>query len=183
MNEIDQLSTGLFEEAKRFLEKATAEPERSSARDAYAHAALLLGFSSLESHVNAIAEELTLRSNLDVLDRSILTEREVALQNGRFELTNKLKIYRFEDRVAHILANFSGKDTESSRKQNWWASLMTGIELRNKLVHPKAKVMITTAAVSSALQAVLECLNALYLAIYSRPLPIFKRGLQSTLTF
>ena len=183
MNEIDQLSTQLFEEAKRFLEKASAESEGSVARDAYAHAALLLGFSSLEAHVNAIADELTLRSNLDVLDKSILTEREVVLQDGRFELTNKLKIYRFEDRVAHILANFSGADRQISGKPIWWASLKTGIDLRNQLVHPKANIVITTAAVSSALQAVLECLNALYVTIYGRPLPMFKRGLQSTLAF
>lgn len=183
MNDIDILSTQLFEEAKRFLEKSIAESEGSPARDAYAHAALLIGFSSLESHVNAIADELTLRSNINILDESILTECEVALKDGRFSLTNKLKIYRFEDRLSYILANFALDDESKSGKTRWWADLMNGIKLRNQLVHPKTKVKIAISAVSSALEAILNCLDTLYHAIYRRPFPSFKRGLQSTLTF
>ena len=183
MNAIDQLSTQLFEEAKRFLEMTVAEKSNATARDAYAHAALLLGFSSLEAHLNAVAEELALRPNLGILDRSILTEREFALEDGRFQTTPRLKIYRLEDRLSFIFANFSASGSQSAATTDWWAKLKVGIDLRNQLVHPKMKVRVDTAAVTAALTAVLDCLNALYQGVYARPFPIFKRGLQSALTF
>ncbi|SFO51390.1 hypothetical protein SAMN05216567_10123 [Variovorax sp. OK605] len=183
MSDIDMLSTQLFEEAKRFLEKALEESEAAAAREAYAHAALLLAFSSLESHINAVADELTLRPNLHVLDRSILTEKEFALEKGRFIIKDRLKIYRFEDRLSYILANFSSSDPFASGKPSWWPALSAGFNLRNKLVHPKENIQLTAAAVSAAMQAIFECLNALFTAIYNRPFPSFKRGLQSSLNF
>jgi hypothetical protein len=183
MNEIDQLSTQLFEEAKRFLEKAIAEKGDSSARDAFAHAALLLGFSSLEAHLNAVAEELGMRPSLGVLDKSILTEREFALDEGRFQTTQRLKIYRLEDRLSYILANFSIAGTQPPTSTPWWSKLRTGMDLRNQLVHPKAKVQVDTASVAAALTAILDCLNALYQGVYARPFPPAKRSLQSVLTF
>src|SRR4030042_1496324 len=57
MNEIDIFASELFEEAKRFLEKAR-EDENKEGQKAYLHAALLLGMSSLEAHINAISEEM-----------------------------------------------------------------------------------------------------------------------------
>lgn len=183
MNEIDQLSTQLFEEAKRFLEIATAVNGDSAAKDAYAHAALLLGFSSLEAHLNAVAEELAIRPNLGVLDRSILTEREFALDKGRFQINQRLKMYRLEDRLSHILANFSLSAPQSPITSLWWANLKAGIDLRNHLVHPKAGVRVDTSEVATALKAILDCLNALYQGVYARPFPPHKRGLQSVFTF
>ena len=59
MSSIDTFSALLFEEAKRFLERAkTSEDE--AGRTAFCHAALLLAFSSLEAHMNALSEELAL---------------------------------------------------------------------------------------------------------------------------
>lgn len=183
MNEIDRLSNELFEQAKRFLEKAIAASTDSAARDAYAHAALLLGFSSLEAHLNAVAEELSARPNLGVLDLSILTERDFTLDDGRFQTTQRLKMYRLEDRLLYILANFSPSGSQSPTKSPWWQKLKAGIDLRNQLVHPKAKVQVENAAVASALTAILDCLDTLYQAVFTRPFPAYKRGLQSVLSY
>ncbi len=183
MNEIDQLSTQLFEEAKRFLEIGVATKSNQTAQDAYVHAALLLGFSSLEAHLNAVAEELAMRPNLDVLGKSILTERKFALEKGQYEITPRLKMYRLEDRLSYIFANFSRSGSQSPNTSQWWAKLKTGIDLRNQLVHPKASVQVDTAAVATALTAILDCLNALYQGVFARPFPPHKRGLQSQYTF
>lgn len=183
MNEIDVLSTQLFEEAKRFLEIANTKAGDLAARDAYAHAALLLGFSSLEAHLNAVAAELAIRPSLDALDVSILIEREIKLDEGRFQTTQKLKMYRLEDRLSYILANHSPYGTKSPTTSLWWSNLKTGIELRNQLVHPKKEVQVSTTAVATALTAILDCLNDLYRGVYDRPFPPHRRLLQSVLTF
>lgn len=183
MNEIDKLSTQLFEEAKRFLEIAVATNSGDAATDAYAHAALLLGFSSLEAHLNAIAEELAMRPNLGVLDTSILTEREFSLDKGQFQMSQRLKMYRLEDRLTYILANFSLSGPQFPTASLWWPKLKAGIDLRNQLVHPKASVQVDTTAVTMALTAILDCLNALYQGVYARPFPPHKRRLQSVLEF
>lgn len=183
MSEIDLLSTQLFEEAKRFLEKANEMESDTAAMSAFAHAALLLGFSSLEAHLNAVAEELTLRPNLSVLDRSILTEREFGLVDGQFQTKLGLKMYRLEDRLTHILVNFSTPSSSSPTTLEWWPGLKSGITLRNGLVHPKEKLRIDGKAVAVALQAILDCLSSLYQRVYGRPFPPGNRALQSMLTF
>lgn len=183
MTEIDKLSTQLFEEAKRFLEHADAKNIGIAAKDAFAHAALLLAFSSLEAHLNAIAEELSVRPNLGVLDKSILMERQFVLEKGRFQVTKGLKMYRLEDRLSYIFANFSLSGSQSPATSSWWPKLKAGIDLRNQLVHPKASLQLDTKVVAVALTAILDCLNALYQAVFGRPFPPHKRALQSVLTF
>lgn len=183
MNEFDELASQLFEEARRFLEKANTE-EAGTGKDAFLHAALLLGFSSLEAHVNAISEELAMRPNLGVLDVSILCETDFALDdNGRFTNNNRLKMYRLEDRLLYIFSNFSLSSVIAPKAAPWWGELKTASGLRNRLVHPKAEVTIDTDKVANALKAVLDCLNDLYQAVYGRPFPTFKKGLHSKLTF
>lgn len=183
MNEIDKLSTQLLEEAKRFLEIAAAKNGDIAAQDAYLHAALLLGFSSLEAHVNAIAEELVMRTGLGVLDKSILVERDFKLKNGQFQLNEQLKIYRLEDRLLFIFANFPPAGCQQPTNDPWWSKLKDGMTLRNQLVHPKASVKVDLTAVSASLTAIIECLDALYGVVFSRPFPPRNRGLDSTLTF
>ena len=183
MNEIDQFSNQLLEEAKRFLEKASLAGTGCSDSGAYARASLLLGFSALEAHLNAVAEELALRPSLGVLDRSILMECDFSLDDGRFEVKQRLKMYRLEDRLLYIVANFSPSGSQSPTTSAWWPKLKAATDLRNQLVHPKAGVQIHPAAVASALTAILECLDTVYQAVFSRPFPPSKRGLQSTLSF
>ena len=50
--EADSFSIRLLEEAKRFLEKAG--DASGDERAAYLHAALMVGFSALESHLNGL---------------------------------------------------------------------------------------------------------------------------------
>jgi hypothetical protein len=67
--ESDKFSIQLLEEAKRFLERA----DDSDTPDAFLHAALLLGFSSLESHLNGVADELKLRKDTTLPDQAVLS--------------------------------------------------------------------------------------------------------------
>ncbi len=59
MSDFDSFAIELLEEAKRFLERAVAESGEAAERP-FLHAALLMSFSALESHVNALAQELEL---------------------------------------------------------------------------------------------------------------------------
>lgn len=183
MNDFDLMATQLFEEAKRFLEKATSHPP-GDAQDAFTHAALLLAFSSLEAHVNAVAEELLIRPNLGILDKSILGETEFSLDdNGNFKLSNKLKMYRLEDRLLYIFSNFSIAPAIAPKSKSWWGELKNASTTRNKLVHPKSGVSLSTAEVTKALTAILECLNDIYHSVFGRPFPTFNKGLHSKFHF
>ena len=177
---IDALSVDLFEQAKRFREKSI-EIKDENTKIPFCNAALLLAFSSLEAHVNSIAEELALRPNLGVLKQSILRENEYRLRDGKFELTSKLKMYRLEERIEFILANFSLPGVNDT--SGWEQQLGASIALRNRLVHPKSTVNVTEAEVTACLTAILNCLNYLYLSIFKKPYPSFNRGLHSVLTF
>lgn len=183
MNDIDAQATLLLEEARRFFEKSVQSPAEPEGQVAFLHAAILLAFSSLEAHVNAVADEMALRSGLGVLEKSVLLEKDYTLDKGKFKLGSKLKIYRFEDRLTFLLANFSNPPIPGWTKESWWSDLIDGIALRNLLVHPKSKVSIDIDAVEKALTAIVACLNFLYQNIYRRPFPSAKRGINASLTF
>lgn len=180
MNSIDKFSNLLFEEAKRFLEKAKNEKD-DVGQVAFCHASLLLGFSSLEAHMNALSEELALRDNLDILTKSISLERDFRLDKGRFELTTALKMYRLEDKLEFLFANFSMSVQQPPAV--WWGDLKNGMQLRNRLVHPKQSLPLTTEQTGRCLDAIIECLNALYMAVFKKPHPSYKRKLNSNLVF
>jgi hypothetical protein len=180
LTNIDEFSSTLFEQAKRFLEKAEEE-SAEEAKSAFCNAALLLGFSSLEAHINAMADELTLRPNLGILEQSILSESEYKLKGGKFELTGKLKMYRLEDRIQFIIANFSTANPPTA--ETWWSSLTESIGLRNQLVHPKSGLNITKVQVASCLSAILACLDHLYISVFKKRYPSRNRGLNSHLSF
>ncbi|MFH1024583.1 MAG: hypothetical protein V1809_14475 [Planctomycetota bacterium] len=181
MAAIDDVSEILLEEAKRFLEKAQTEVG-SAGKTAYLHAALNLGFCSLEAHVNAIADDFLTRKDLSVLDRSILREKDYRLNEGEFTLNEaKLRMYRLEDRIQFLHRRFSGKRIDL--KSSWWSELQSAQILRNKLAHPKDAPVIDEDSVIRGLQSILDTINALYTAIYKRKFPGSSRGLQSNLTF
>ena len=180
MSEIDDFSALVFEQSKRFFEKA-GESEEDSAHDANLNAALLLGFCSLEGHVNSVAAELALRPGLDLLELSMLNEYDVKFESGEFRLTDKLKMFRLEDRLEFIFRRFA--KINLPKDQAWWTDLKAGIKLRNGLVHPKVGLKLRAKEVERTLQAILECLNALYLAVFRKKYPSIKRGLDSKFTF
>jgi hypothetical protein len=180
MAEIDEFASTLLDEAKRFLEKASQEDSFEGA-SAYLHAALQLGFASLEAHVNAIGEDFLSRTDLSLLDESILKERDFRLDNGQFVLVSQLKMYRLEDRVQFLFRRFSATGFDAS--VGWWGELKAGLKLRNSLTHPKQSESISQADVERCLKAILDALDALYQAIYRQPYPAIRRQLRSRMTF
>lgn len=180
MSDVDQFARTLFEEAKRFLEKASVETKQEGI-DAYLHAALNLGFCAFEAHINAIADDFLTRSELEVLEKSILSERNFDLRDGRYQLTGGLKMYRLEDRIQFIYRRFSGKALDKSLP--WWAGLQNGLQLRNQLTHPKETPRMSKKSVEDALKATIDAIDALYKGVYRTSYPVARRGLDSTLDF
>ncbi len=181
MAAVDEISGVLLEEAKRFLEKAQSEMSVDG-KAAYLHAALNLGFCSLEAHVNAIADDFLTRKDLSLTDRSILTEKDIQLSHGEFVIEKaKLKIYRLDDRIQFLYRRFSGKSID--RSSSWWSDLQSAQLLRNKLAHPKDAPVIDERSVSRGLQAIIDVVAVLYKGIYKRKFPAGSRGLQSSLSF
>ena len=179
MPEIDEFARYLLEESKRFLEKASDATDKM-AESAYLHAAVLLAFSSLEAHVNAVGDEFEQRPEFSVHEKGVILEREVRLENGEFVLTNSLKMSRLEDRILFLHSKFA---SPLDRSRSQWSHLKEAIDLRNQLTHPKEAITITEDAVSRAIVAVISTLDSLYQAVYGKPFPAAGRGLQSKLSF
>jgi len=182
MKDIDIFASELFEEAKRFLEKAQ-ETENEVGKKAFLHAALLLGISSLEAHLNAVSDEMAERPDLGILELSILLEKGYFFEKGRFRLSNKLKMYNLIDRIEFIVNHFKlpGKGLDTSA--DWWGKLNQGIDLRNSLVHPKEKYIITYQQVEHAFEGILGTLDAIYMALYEQHFPALGRRLDSSMEF
>lgn len=124
MSDIDEFSRSLLEEAKRFLEKAK-DATGAPGETAYLHAGLALGFCALEAHINAIADDFLTRDDLPILERSILAELDYKLEHGEFTLTQKLKMYRLEDRYEFLYRRFSGAPVDKS--SSWWPRLKASL--------------------------------------------------------
>jgi hypothetical protein len=179
MTAIDEFASTLLEEAKQFLEKSAGGT--GAGVHAYLHAALMLGFSALEAHLNAIAEDFETRKELTPHETAVLLEKTVRLEDGEFKVTPKLQMSRIEDRIQLLHRKFAGVPADKSSL--WWMHLMTALNLRNELTHPKGVPTITRDAVSRALQAIVDALDAIYKAVYKRRFPAASRGLQSRVDF
>ena len=180
MKDIDQFSKTLLEESKRFLEKSE-EDSSEDGKQAYLHACLVLGFSALEAYLNSIADELLVRDDLSLQEQSILSQKEIEFSNGEFELTEKLKFYRIEDRVQYLHRKFARKNLDKS--QSWWSELKSGIHLRNQLTHPKESPSINSAQVKNAMVSIISTIDILFQSIYKSEFPAASRGLDSSMTF
>lgn len=180
MDDIDQFASSLLNEAKRFLERSR-EAQGGSAEAPNLHAALMLASCALEAHINAVVDDFSNRPELSVHEKGVLTERDVHLEDGAFILGSGLRIWRMEDRLSLLHQKFSknGLDVTAS----WRSKLSNAMDLRNKLTHPKIVPLVTTGAVEKAIEAVIETINELYLALYNRSLPAANLGLASTLDF
>lgn len=181
MTQIDYFASQLFEEAKRFLEKAKDEDDQDG-KNAYLHAALLIAVSSLEAHINAIADEKLIHSELEILEKSLLSERDVELNNGKFELSKELKMFRLVDRIEFIYRKF-GHETINKAEVKWWAPLQNTIDKRNALVHAKEHLELSEEDLELSITNILEFLNCLYDALYKTNYPAYGRKLDSKLTF
>jgi hypothetical protein len=177
--EIDAFATQLLEEAKAFLERGRTSGVAAT-KEAHLHAALNLGFCSLEAHLNAIAEDFLTLTDLSPQERSILSEKKVELEHGIFKLTQHTHIYRLEDRLLFLCHRFS-KKTALDRKAAYWGQFKDALDLRNGLTHPKTPAVVTETSVERALLAILHLLDVVYRRIYGKEYPGRKRGLQTTL--
>jgi hypothetical protein len=175
----DAFALSLLEESKRFLEKARTSDD--TGKRAFLHAALLLAFCSLEAHVNAMSDDFSAEMKLSPHEKGILTEREVHLENGAFRIRSTPKMVRLEDRIKFICKRFARTPIDFTAP--WWSKLADATKLRNALTHPKENVPLEVAQVQSAIQAIIETLDALYAGILGNPFPAAGLQLDSELNF
>ena len=177
MEQFDFFGQQLFEEAKYYLENAKLESENVAKAEAFMHASLLLGMSALEAYVNSISEELCKSFNLSIYERSLLSEKQIKINNGSLDLSSSLKMIRLIDRIEFIYCKYSHKAI--TNEDEWDRSIKQTIDLRNNLVHPKTKIQISYTQVETALNSILNTVNKLFNAVYKQNVPIFNYGLQS----
>lgn len=180
MNEIDKMSVTLLEQAKRFYEKSLDTTEQE-AKSAFLNAALVLSFSSLESHINSISDDFEHRKDFSIHEKALMFEKEVRISSGKFVLTNTLKMYRLEDRIEFLYSKFANKPINKSSQ--WWARLQQGIMIRNKLSHPKEFFRVNDLDVKNTIDSILILLDNLYKAIYKKKYPYINRGITSNMVF
>lgn len=104
----------------------------------------------------------------------MLLERNVTFRSGGFHLTSSVKFYNLEEKMELLVRKFSD---ELITEETWWTKLKSSIKIRNSIAHPKEEVELRKADVKAALQAVLECVSSLYLAVFNRKLPYSSLGL------
>ncbi len=180
MNDFIEFSAQLLEESKRFLEKAKEE-KKTDGQTAYRHSCLLLSMCALEAYINGIADEITYAKNFPLQIKSILLEKELKLERGEFVLINSLKMSKLKDKIEILYRRFNHKGLSES--EEWWVILQQGIDLRNKITHPKDTVSITNDFLEKLMQAILDCLNVLFLAAYKHKFPKRNLSLKSVLDF
>lgn len=177
MKDFDFYGELLFEEAKYYLEIAKSEEESTKEETAALHASLLLAISALEAYVNAVAEELVENFDLNVYEKSLLSEKNIELNKGIINLGKNLKMYRLIDRIAFIYSKYSLR--EINETDTWYVEIKQTIKLRNSLVHPKNIVKISYSQTEKALWSVLNVVNEIYMAVYKCKVPIYNYGMQA----
>jgi len=181
MTTFDSFSAQLWEEAKRFFEKANLD-QPGEAQNAYLHSSILLGMSALEAYINSICEELAISPKISLHEKSLLKEREIVFDTGEFKLSEKLQIYRLTDRIEFLFFKYSSVKINGSTHQ-WYADLKTSIKLRNSLVHPKEAVRVTVNNTRILLESINSCLDEVSKCVYHKQFPFVKLGLQSKYSF
>lgn len=180
MNEFDEFCEQLLEQSKRFYEKSKGTTD-SEAKAAYNNASLLLAICSLEAYINAIGDELTMAKGYPLHLKSALLEKDIKLVNGQFVLSNSLKMFRLTDKIEIIYRTHTNKPV--SHDEKWWKDLSFGIELRNKIVHPKDSIEVNIESLERIIKAVQDCLTVIYKAVYKRPFPKKSSTIISDKTF
>lgn len=180
INNFDEFTTTLFNEAKFFLEKASLSKANPDIECSYLHAALLLGMSALEAYVNSISNELVEGGfDLSLNEMSLLAEKEIYFKKGNFQLGTNLKMFRLIDRIDFIYYKFSNNTI--SNTDIWNQNIKQTISLRNDLVHPKSELKVSYPQIEAALRNILQTIDVLYIAVYKTHVPILNYDLQSTL--
>lgn len=175
----DTFALSLLEESKRFLEKA--KDSSDAGKEAFLHAAVLLAFCSLEAHINSMAFDFAEHMELTPHELGLLREKRVRLENGRFEVTESLEMVRLEDKIRFVCDKFAKNRVDFT--STWWSRLAEATKLRNELTHPKKYVPLEIRAVSLAIEAIIDTLNAIYMGIFGRAFPAAGSRLDSEMTF
>ena len=177
---IDEYAIGLLNKARRFNEKAKQTTDEV-ASTAFLQTAIIFAVMSLETTLFSISDELCLRNEISLLEKSLLLEKEIQFEDGIFSIAEKLKMSRLSDKVLFLLRRFHGRlDKENDV---WWNNLKAGIHVRNELIHPKSIPSVTHALADNTILAVLKCIDVLYRTIYKKPYPNYSRSLTSNLDF
>lgn len=176
MSDFGVFCNTLLEESKWLLENS--KKVESQKKNAYQHASLLLSISALEAFINGIADDFAQSSALSLLEKSLLLEKDITFDRGEYELSARLKISRLTDKI-EFLYRFFSKTAIDKSSSIWWSNLQTGIDLRNKIVHPKEMAAISLMQLENTILAVINCVDDLFKIIYKRGLPDLNLGLQS----
>ena len=174
MSEFETYSNELLASSKQFLEEAKSSGAKGE-KQRKLRAGLTHAFFFLEAQLNCLAFHFSSFPEFSVIELSLLSERDVVLQKGRFILTDRPKFFRLEERIEFLLARFSS-DMENA-KGTWFGGLKSSIKVRNQLVHPKDAHILEVKDVENAILAVLGCLSALYQAIFGKSFPPSALGL------
>lgn len=174
MSDFEAYSNELLTSSKKFLEEANSNISTSE-KQRLLRSALTHAFFFLEAQLNYLAAHFSNSPDFSVLERALLTERDIALDKGRFVVSDKIKFYRLEDRVEFLLAQFSADLAKS--KGTWFSNLKASVKVRNRLVHPKEAHVLEIKDVEITILAVLDCLSALYLAVFGKAFPPAALGL------
>lgn len=180
MINVDEYALDLINKSKRFLEKANLE-DSEVGQSAFYECALIFSVMSLETTVFSIAEEICDRKELELLDKSLLLEKEILFDKGKFIISDKLKISRLIDKIEFLFNRFNARFDR--QRAIWWQHLNDGIKIRNNLIHPKKIVKITKKQVENTILSVMKCIDMLYRAIYGRAYPHFNRRLTTSYDF
>ncbi|OIQ24227.1 MAG: hypothetical protein BM562_18415 [Alphaproteobacteria bacterium MedPE-SWcel] len=175
MSEFIDYAKELMESAKGFAEKGKSEKD-PKLKQAYLRASLMHGFSFLEAHLNELADHFRSGKTLPVHERGILLEREVRLDKGGFKLTATPKFSKIIDRIEVILKNFCSD--VAAAKGDWFTELGTALHSRNKLVHPKEKHELSHKEVLKSLKAFIDCIDALFVAVFKKGFPYKGKSLE-----
>ena len=175
MSEFEEYSAELLLASKKFMSESKVAGIAKPEQQRFLRAALTQAFFFLEAQLNYLAAHFSGSKDFDIVERSLLSERAIGMQKGVFVLTEAPKFFKLEDRIEFLLARFS-KSVVSAKGQ-WFSNLKTSLLLRNRLVHPKEVHEVLLSEVELAILAILDCLSALYLAIFQKPFPLSKLGL------
>ncbi|MBI5056573.1 MAG: hypothetical protein HZB61_08170 [Nitrospirae bacterium] len=176
----DDYAYDLLEKAKRFYGKGKNEFDENG-KSAYYQSSIIFAVMCLETTINSIADELCIRDDFSLNEKSLLLEREISFDKGLFNLSRKLKMSRLIDKISFLLARFNARTDKST--DVWWGQLMEGINIRNALIHPKTIPTISPIQVENTILSVLKCIDVLYRAIYKRKYPHYNKKTVSTYDF
>jgi len=177
---VDDYAYDLLEKAKRFYEKGENELDENG-KSAYFQSAIIFAVMCLESTISSIADELCIRNDFSLNEKSLLLEREISFDNGLFKLSGKLKMSRLIDKISFLLTRFNAKIDKS--RAVWWSQLQEGVAIRNALIHPKTIHTIKPTQVENTILSVLKCIDVLYRAIYRKKYPHYNKKTVSTYNF